>query len=69
MTADPAPPDRSEADRLATQAFAVRNVLVAYTGRYLTPDLVTEIFDRLTEEMRSGATAWAFRSDAGGNAR
>lgn len=50
-----------EADRLATQAFAVQNELTTYFGMRLTHDTFDKIVAALVREMREGGTAWAFQ--------
>lgn len=49
-----------DADRKATQEFAVQNVLTTYCGQRLTPDLIDRIVAELKQEMQTGPTAWAF---------
>lgn len=55
-----AAPERSDADRAATQRHTVFNALVGACGKTLTPDLVQSLTDEIVAEMQSGATAWAF---------
>lgn len=51
-------------DREATQSHAVLNCLVNHTGKFLTPDLVEQIWKELVQEMRQGSCSWAFEEEA-----
>jgi hypothetical protein len=50
-------------DREATQAHAILNCLVEYTGQFLSGDLVEEIANKIKQEMRTGSCSWAFSEE------
>jgi len=47
-------------DTTATQDFAIRNIMVAYCGLQLTPQLIDQIVDDVMKEIREGSCSWAF---------
>jgi hypothetical protein len=51
------------ADAKTTREFAIRNIITAHTGKRLTPDVVDQIVKKISDEMQSGSTAWAFLSE------
>lgn len=50
----------SLADRLATQEFEIRSVLIGHCGEVLTPNAVDKIAAELVKATREGPCAWAF---------
>jgi len=53
----------SNEDRLATQRFALHDVMVGHCGRELTPATVDEITAELFKEVTEGACSWAFKPE------
>ena len=46
---------------LATQLFAIRNVLIDYCDQSLSSEAIDAIMARIRSEMTSGVGSWAFR--------
>jgi hypothetical protein len=62
LLAERAAPEPSGKDREATQEFEVRNILTGHCGQRLTPEAVDRICTELTQAMRGGPCAWAFKT-------
>lgn len=50
-------------DRLATQEFEIRSVLINHCGESLTPDNIDKIAAELVDAIRNGPCAWAFQPE------
>lgn len=50
----------AKGDVVATQEFAIRNILISHCGDRLTPEMVDRIASEIINEMRHGGCAWAF---------
>lgn len=51
----------AQVDIQATRRFTILNVLMDYTGRVLSPDVVELIVHGLWNAIEFGPTAWAFK--------
>lgn len=52
---------RPDDTRDTNQEFAIRNVLIGFTGQNLTPNTVDKIVNDLMAEIRDGGSSWAFK--------
>ena len=53
-------PMTKDDDRLATQMFTIRSILVSHCGKKLTPDLIDFMMEEVRKNIIKGSCAWSF---------
>jgi hypothetical protein len=56
-------PMTKDEDRLATQMFAIRSILVMRCGQLLTADLIDDMMEEVKREITKGSCSWAFKKE------